>query len=109
MKASRMLGSFAEHQIKEKAITMQQLEKTLNITEEQILEFYEGRYYLSFAQIKELANTLNISIDVLLHGDEQVYNSSIVHCMNDFQDVNNREKILDLIDEYLDIYDAIEA
>ena len=109
MKASRMLGNFAEHKIKEKNIAIERLEKSLNISKEQIIEFYEGRYYLSFVQLKELAKTIDVSIETLLHGDEQEYNSSVVHCMNDFQNNNNREQILDLIDDYLDIYDAIEA
>lgn len=109
MKASRMLGNFAEHKIKEKDIAIEQLEKNLHISKEQIIEFYEGRYFLSFIQLKELAKTIDVSIDALLNGNEQEYNSSVVHCMNDFQDNNNREQILDLIDNYLDIYDAIEA
>lgn len=44
---------------------------------------------------------------MLLKGDKEEYDLTVVHCMNDFKDSNQREKILNIIDGYIDIVDAL--
>ena len=83
------------------------LSRILDCTENQVYSFIKGRAYASFAQISTLATELGATIEELLHGDERTYNATVVHCMNDFQDNKNRETILDLIDDYVDIVDAV--
>ena len=46
--------------------------------------------------------------DRLLSGDPQRYNATVVHCMNDFHNPENREMILDFIDDYVDVVDAVK-
>ncbi len=108
MKAARMLGSFVENKIQEQSITSERLETILHMDEQQIMMFYEGRLFLSFPQIKALSDELGLSINALLQGNERQYNESVIHCMNDFENNDKREKILDMIDDYLDIYDAVQ-
>lgn len=67
----------------------------------------KGRAYASFPQVSALSKLLEVSIDQLLSGDKESYNTTVVHCMNDFQDTSKREEILDLIDDYVDIVDAV--
>ena len=35
------------------------------------------------------------------------YEREVVHCMNSFSNSANREKVLDIIDNYMDIKDAL--
>ena len=71
--------------------------------------FLKGRSYASFSQISSLAKMLGASVSELLAGDMQHYDKTVVDCMNEFQDTKNREMILDLIDNYIDIVDAVSA
>ena len=107
MQAARMLGNYIDHIAKSNGLSISELSKVLNCTETQVYSLIKGRAYASFDQLSKLAEALGISFDQMLSGDLQSYNASVVHCMNDFQDTSNREKILDLIDDYIDIIDAV--
>ena len=69
--------------------------------------FLKGRAYISFEQLSLLATKLKVEVSSLLSGDEDGYNKAVVHCMNNFDNPNNRETILDIIDEYMDILDSV--
>lgn len=107
MQEARMLGNYVDHLAKRKGLSISDLSRILECTEDQVYSFIKGRAYASFAQICTLATELGATVEELLHGDEMTYNATVVHCMNDFQDNKNREIILDLIDDYVDIVDAV--
>lgn len=107
MQEARMLGNYVEHLAQRKGLSISDLSRILDCTENQVYSFIKGRAYVSFAQISTLATELGATIEELLHGDEKTYNATVVHCMNDFQDNKNRETILDLIDDYVDVVDAV--
>jgi serine/threonine protein kinase len=67
------------------------------------------RFEMEFktGQIELLAKRFNVTTENLLSGDEVHYNKTVVHCMNEFQNPKNREEVLDFIDDYMDIFDAI--
>ncbi len=107
MKKARMLGNYVEHIAKEKQLSVSEMSEILDCEERQVKSFYKGRTLLSFAQITNLAKRFSISVENLLAGNEELYNATVVHCMNDFSDSDNREMILDIIDNYVDIIDAV--
>ena len=107
MKEARMLGNYVEHLATQKGLSISDLGSILGCSDNHVCSFIKGRAYASFTQIASLASALGTSIEELLAGDEKKYNSTIVHCMNEFQDTENRESILDLIDNYVDIVDAV--
>lgn len=108
MKETRALGNYVQRLAKSKNISEDELGLILNCSSNQIYSFFKGRAYASFQQLIIIADYLNTTVDDLLNGDIESYNSSVVHCMNDFQNPDNREKILDIIDDYIDIVDALE-
>ena len=67
----------------------------------------KGRLLCSFQQLNTLASVLDMPVDSLLEGDQQYYEQNVVHCMNHFTASGNREKILDIIYDYLDVCDAV--
>lgn len=107
MREARMLGNYIDRLAKSEGLSISDLSRILDCSENQVLSLIKGRAFASFPQISRLASALGKGVGQLLAGDESGYNASVVHCMNDFQDPNNREMILDLIDDYVDIVDAV--
>lgn len=107
MQEARMLGNYVQQLARGKNMTNSDLGQVMGCTENQVYSFIKGRAFASFNQIQKLATALDISEEALLTGDTESYNASVVHCMNEFDDSANREHILDLIDQYIDIFNAV--
>ncbi len=107
MQGARMLGSYVEHLANCKKMSHSDLGSILGCNEDAVYAFIKGRMFASFPQIAALADRLSVTVEQLLSGDETSYNANVVHCMNEFQDTSKREFILDLIDDYIDIVDAV--
>ena len=109
MKKARMIGNYVQYLSKENGLSTEALSNLLNCTEEQVLMFEKGRAFLGFDQIKAISDYFHVSVTDLLNGNPDVYDATVVHCINDFQTDSNREKIMDIIDDYMDIRDAVES
>ena len=107
MKDIRMIGSTISKLSSESNLNESQLSEILNCSETDIKSVCKGRKMLSFNQLKILSEKFNVSVADILKGDESYYRSNVVHCMNNFSNQENREKILDIIDDYIDISEAI--
>ena len=107
MQEARVLGNYIEHLAKMKGLSISDLGQILECSEHQIRALIKGRAFASFAQMTTLAEELDPSVEALLLGDKAHYDATVVHCMNEFEDENNREFILDLIDDYIDIVDVV--
>ena len=107
MQKARMVGNYIQHLAEERHISTNELSELLGCTESQTKSFLKGRALASFEQLQRLAAQCGISAQDILNGDSQAYNKTVVHCMNEFEDNANRELILDLIDEYMDLVDAV--
>ncbi len=108
MKNARVIGNYVQHLAKKNDISVSELSKNLNCEENQIKLFFKGRAIASYQQLQKLSELFNVPIKNLMQGDEQIYNQSVVHCMNEFSDNENREFILDIIDDYMDIKDSLQ-
>ena len=106
MKSARMLGNYVEKLAKDNNLTDQDLNSILGCDAFQTKSFLKGRFFVPFEQISNLAKALGVSVSELLAGDPESYNATVVHCMNPFKDVENRETILDIIDNFIDIKNA---
>lgn len=95
MKQARRLGSYVEELSIKNNITPRQLSELLNCTEHQVQRFFKGRLFLSFPKLKLLADTFGVTVSELLDDSNYSYD-------------DNREKILDIIDDYMDLCDAEE-
>lgn len=96
MKQARRLGSYIEELSIKNNITPIQLSELLNCSEHFIQRFFKGRALPTFPQMKLLANTLGVTVGDLLGDSNYVYD-------------DNREMILDIIDDYMDLYEAVEV
>ena len=109
MYEARMLGNYVMHLSESKGLSVSDLCRILDCDEHKVKALFKGRAFASFAQLSSLADALDASVECLLHGDDSVYNKTVVHCMNELQDKANRESILDLIDDYVDIVDLLSV
>lgn len=109
MTQARMMGNYAQHLAEEKGISLSQLSKALECDEITIQRFFKGHILLPFAQISKLAETLSISIEQLLTGDKEQYEATVVHCQVPFNNPDNRETILDIIDDYVAISNIVNS
>ena len=107
MQEARMLGNYIEQLAKMKGLSTSDLAQILDCSEHQIRAMIKGRVYASFGQMVVLAEKLGTTLDALLSGDKAHYSATVVHCMNEFVNEDNREEILDLIHDYVDIVDAV--
>jgi len=104
---ARMLGSRIRQLAEQNEIPVSELSTLLGCSEGQVKSLFAGRSFASFQQITALANRFNVSISDILAGDVEQYNQTVAHCMNQFENTENREYILDIIDDYMDVLDAI--
>lgn len=109
MKQARMLGNYAQHLAEEKQLSISELSICLGCEDKHVESFFKGRAFLSFAQIASLAQKLNVPVEKLLDGNEEQYEATVVHCMHKFDNPEHREMILDIIDDYMDIVNAVEV
>lgn len=107
MKQARMLGNMAQSCLKKAGISVSDASALLGCSELTLDLFFEGRALLSFEKLMLLADLLKIPFDVLMKGNDKLYCESIVHCMNQFDNEDNRELILNIIDGYLDIEESL--
>ena len=107
MQKARMLGNNVQWLADKKNVSIEELSSLLNCSENQMRAFFKGRTFASYPQIQILAKKLGVSVATLLKGNEDVYRT-VVHCMNSFDDDSNREKILDIIDDYMDVLNAVQ-
>lgn len=101
MKKMRILGDMIQKLVQEKEKTSDDISKILGCNIEQVEDIYKGRLFLSFSQLEKLAEYLGVTVDILLKGDIAHYEKTVVHCVGEFKNSENREKILDIIDDYL--------
>ncbi len=107
MQQARMLGYRVQKIADSCNVSPLELSEVIGCNVIQMKSFFKGRAYISFEQLSLIAKKLKVEVSSLLSGDNEGYNRDVVHCMNDFDDPNNRETILDIIDEYMDILDSV--
>lgn len=110
VKNMRVLGDMIEKLACETyggSAAREELSCVLDCTPDQVSQVCQGRLFLSFPQLSRLAEQLHTTVDALLAGDENHYRENVVHCMGQFEREENREEILDIIDDYLRLKSSV--
>lgn len=109
MQQARMLGNYVENMANSVGLSVCDISQAIHCSEDKVKSFLKGRTFLSFEQLTTLSDLIGVSFPELIRGDEKTYNATVVHCMNEFDDPQKREEILDLIDDYLDVVNSLNA
>lgn len=85
----------------------EELCNTLGITPQELKKLYRGRLFLTGSELEKVAEVCGVSAESLVEAEPAQYDAQVVDCMSDFDDRENREMILDLIDAYIDAKEAL--
>ena len=79
----------------------------LGITPQELKKLYKGRLFVTGSDLEKIAEVCGVSVESLVEADPAAYDAQVVDCMSDFDNRENREMILDLIDAYIDAKEAL--
>lgn len=109
MQDARMLGNYVDYLAQSKGLTTIDMAKIIGCSEIQVCHFLKGLACISFQKLEMLAEALEVRFSDILTGDYNRYRTSVVHMENEFDNDINREVILDMIYDYVDVLDAVKA
>lgn len=108
MSHARELGFAIRQRVEGNREREQQIQETLHITPYELEKLYAGRLFLTGSDIRKAASVCGVEPRDLMEADREAYDRNVVRYMTAFQERENREKILDLIDAYIDAREALE-
>lgn len=108
MSHSRELGYAIQKRTAGNQGLEQRLLESLHITREELQRLYAGRLFLTGSQLRQAASVCGVEPHELTEACREDYDRNVVRYMTAFQNRENREKILDLIDAYIDAREALE-
>jgi len=109
MKDVRTIGNNIKYWSELRGFSEEKLSVLLCRPVEEIRMVLAGRRLVSFPMLETLANEFHISVDKLLETNGVASYSYAIDCMNGFTKESNRELVLDLIYDYLDVLDSINS
>lgn len=102
----RLLGNNIKCMADEIKLDAKELASACGLSLSDIHRVFEGRLVLTPIQISAVANTLHCSINQLLVRPEGFV--SYGECMGDFKNPENEDKILNIIDDYIDLRESVQ-
>lgn len=109
MQAARIVGNNCKLQLMKDNISKQQFADALGYSEYDIDKLCDGRLFTTEEDIEDIAKFFGIDTQKLyeeLDAKEYV-GDDFIHCMGQFKSISNREKILDILDMYCDLKEAL--
>ena len=97
--------------VKIKMFQIKKMAEVLDCTTIGIQRVFCGRCFLTFKQLETVANTLETPVIDLLDKDFGAYNERYFgyHEHRPFSNPDNREMILNIIDDFLDVKEAVTS
>jgi len=108
MEDLRIFGNMVEKLSNDREITYNTLCENLNCTVDVLYGLLKGCIVPTGEQLNKLAEIFKVTPDVLLTGDREYYEESVVHCMHKFTISSNREELLDIIENYATLASVVE-
>ncbi len=100
----RRLGSNIEKASRSNYKQIEEFANDTNLSVRDVHRLFEGRLILSPLQLKVISEKVNTPLKELLDISGEY---TLVECMGRFKDEKNEDKILDLIDNYIDLVEAV--
>ena len=100
----RGLGKMIKTRMSEQGKSIQLLAKESGYSIKDIGKIFDGRLFLSPKQIEEIANVLELNVDEIINCTDV----DPIECMGEFTKEENKDKLLDYIDRYVDLKEATQ-
>ena len=101
----RSFGYNIETIAKKKNVDINAIADVCRLSINDVRRVFEGRLVLTPIQVSAIASILGCSIDQLLSTPKGFV--SYGECMGEFKSPENEEKILNIIDDYIDLKESI--
>jgi DNA-binding Xre family transcriptional regulator len=85
----------------------QELCSKLNFSLIDLNRLIYGRLSVTPVQLKTIANTLSVPVEELINYNNNDSYKNMVHCMSSFSTHEHCKEVLDIIDSYIDIKEAV--
>lgn len=102
----RLLGNNIKRMAEKNRLDTEELADACGFSLSDIHRVFEGRLLLTPVQICAIADTLKCSVNQLLVKPEGFI--SYGECMGDFKNSENEDKILNIIDDYIDLVESVQ-
>ena len=107
MAYSRIVGQNIQLVLQQKGIRLEELAQQLGYSLIDLHRIIEGVLLIDGNEIKEFANILKVELSELLDQRDETEYRGLLHCMGEYHDAKNKEKILDYMDMYIGIEEAM--
>jgi len=107
MAHSKIVGQNIQLVLQEKGIHLEDLAQQLNYSLVDLHRIVEGVLLIDGNELKEFANALKVELSELLDQRDETEYRGLLHCMGEYHDAKNKEKILDYMDMYIGIEEAM--
>lgn len=107
MRNMRLIGSNIEKCTKQMGLSPEQASIRLGCTREQYITLTKGLMIPTYELLMHYVKSLPISEEELTSSDSSYYDKNFVLAMGEFTILDEREKILDIIEDYQRLISAV--
>jgi hypothetical protein len=99
-KLSRIVGKNIELAVKKKYANVEDFRKDIDFTQRDLDRLFTGRVLVNFKKFKQISELVEVPVVELLDTNKDY---TFVHAYGEFSNRDNEHKILDFIDDYIDL------
>lgn len=109
MNGARIFGDNIKLLLRENRISKEAFAKELGYSTDEVDRICDARLAVTEDDVRDIADFFSCSVDSLfVCRDETEYvGTGFLHCMGQFKDSGDREKILNIFDMYCDLLEAL--
>ncbi len=109
MRQERTIGNNCRLLLQKSGVSEEVFARELGYSNLDVKKLLDGRIFTTDRDIQDIANYFHVSAnDILIdQGNEKYEGSGFMHCMGNFTDDANKDKILDIFDMYCDLKEML--
>ena len=107
MRYSRIIGQNILLAMNENNISMSYMLENLDYTEKDMYRIIEGVTLIDSQELDNIADVLGVDVDELSTPRDEAQYREIMHCMGEYHNSSNKDKILDYIDLYIKLAEVV--
>lgn len=110
MEKARVLGDNIKLLLAQRGVEKDTFARALGYSLLDVEKLCDARLFTTEDDVRDIADYFKVMPETLyVRQDEGMYVGDVfLHCMGQFKDLKNRERILDIFDMYCDVKEALE-
>ena len=107
MNSSRIIGNNVNLELKARSMELSEFGDKIGFSLADVHKLVEGRLFVPPIYLNKIAETLEITKEQLIEDRGMEEYNSLIHNVRGFKNAENQEIVLDLIDMYADLAEAL--